>query len=442
MTHCHPEAAIRNFADLSAMICGGRIPFGILRPAKGGTQNDGLHRCGGGCALPRKLLKAEMIYLDNAATSFPKPARVYERMDRFLREEAANPGRSGHRLSVEAEAQILQARNILAKFFNVKHPERIIFTLNGTDSLNIAIKGVLRAGDHVITTVLEHNSVLRPLNALAANGKIALTKLDASKEGLIDPENVRKAIRKSTRLVAVTHASNVTGVVQPVQPIGRIARESGALFLVDAAQTAGVIPIDVEQDLIDLLAFPGHKSLYGPPGTGGLVVGERPQLVPWREGGTGFDSESATQPEEFPFALEGGTPNTVGIVGLKEGVEFILKEGLERIQNHERSLVRKLRDGLARLSGVHLHGTSDVAKSVAPVSFVVDGLDPQELSVILDQSFDIAVRAGLHCAPLVHQALGTFPKGSVRLSPGYFNTAHDMEQAVSAVREIQSQVSV
>lgn len=383
-----------------------------------------------------------MIYLDNAATSFPKPKRVYDRMDQFLREEAANPGRSGHRLSVQAEAQIVQARSLLAKLFNVKQSERIIFTLNCTDSLNIAIKGALREGDHAITTYLEHNSVLRPLNALEASGKITVTKLKPSREGLIDPADVKRAIRKNTKLIAMTHASNVIGVVEPIREIGKIAREAGVLFLVDAAQTAGVVSIDVEADLIDLLAFPGHKSLYGPPGTGGLYVGERTRLVPWREGGTGFNSESQIHPETLPFLLEGGTPNSVGIVGLREGVEFILEEGIEKIQSHERSLVQKLRSELSRVPGVKLYGTNDVKCSVAPVSFTVEGIEPQEFSLILDESFHIASRAGLHCAPLMHETLGTAPQGSIRFSPGYFNTLAEIERTVQAVKGIQSQLTV
>src|SRR3989338_158112 len=242
-----------------------------------------------------------MIYLDNAATSFPKPKRVYDRMNQFLREEAAHPGRSGHRLSVAAEAQIVQTRNLLAKFFGADDPARIIFTLNCTDSLNIAIKGVLHDGDHVITTILEHNSVLRPLNALEVARKITVTKVRPSQDGFIDPQDIKKALQKNTKLVVITHASNVIGVVQPIREIGRLVREAGALLLVDAAKTAGVISIDVERDFIDLLAFPGHKALYGPPGTGGLYVGERTKLIPWREGGTGFNSESQIHPETLPF---------------------------------------------------------------------------------------------------------------------------------------------
>ncbi len=382
-----------------------------------------------------------MIYLDNAATSFPKPERVYVRMDKYLRQEAANPGRSGHRLSVAAESQIVQARSVLAKLFGAKKSERIVFTLNCTDSLNIAIKGVLKKGDHVVATILEHNSVLRPLNALEASKKITVTKVRPSKDGFVDPQEIKKALQKNTKLVVITHASNVIGVVEPIREIGRLAREAGVLLLVDAAQTAGIIPIDIEADFIDLLAFPGHKSLYGPPGTGGLYVGERVKLTPWREGGTGFNSESEIHPDVFPFVLEGGTPNSVGIAGLREGVEFILEKGIENMRAHEQSLVKKLRDCLRKIPGIKLFGTDDVTKSVTPVSFLLKGIEPQELSIVLDQSFEIATRAGLHCAPLMHEFLGTAPQGCVRFSPGFFNTLQEIDQAVDAVKKIQASVS-
>lgn len=381
-----------------------------------------------------------MIYLDNAATSFPKPQRVYERMDKYLREEAANPGRSGHRLSVAAESQIIQARSVLAKLFGAKKTERIVFTLNCTDSLNIAIKGVLKEGDHVVTTILEHNSVLRPLNALEVSKKITVTKVRPSQDGFVNPQEIKKALQKNTKLVVITHASNVIGVIEPIREIGRVVREAGALLLVDAAQTAGIVPIDIETDFIDLLAFPGHKALYGPPGTGGLYVGERVTLTPWREGGTGFNSESQIHPDIFPFVLEGGTPNSVGIAGLKEGVEFILEKGIENLRAHEQSLVKRLRDSLRKIPGVKLFGTDDVAKSVAPVSFLLEGIEPQELSIVLDQSFEIATRAGLHCAPLMHEFLKTSPQGCIRFSPGYFNTIQEIDQAVNAVKEIQASV--
>lgn len=380
-----------------------------------------------------------MIYLDNAATSFPKPKQVYERMNQYLREEAANPGRSGHRMSVEAERQIMQARSLLARLFKIKNPDQLIFTLNCTDSLNIAMKGVLREGDHVITTNIEHNSVSRPLNALEKSKKVQLTRINASPEGFTDPSDIKKAIQKNTRLIAMTHASNVIGTIQPIRAAGKIAREKGILLLVDAAQTAGAVPIDVEADFIDMLAFPGHKSLYGPPGTGGLYVGSHVSLAPWREGGTGVDSESAVQPEKMPFLLESGTPNSVGIAGLAEGAEFILKEGVQKISWHEQKLVQKLRKGLSQIPGVKLFGSDDVNQTVQPVAFLPEFVDPAEFSVILDESFEIAARAGLHCAPSTHKLIGTFPKGCVRFSPGYFNTEKEIDSAIDAVKEIQEQ---
>lgn len=382
----------------------------------------------------------EVIYFDNAATSYPKPKTVYERMDRFLREEAANPGRSGHRMAIETEAAIQRARTSLARLFGAKDPARMIFTLNCTDSLNIAIKGVLRDGDHVVSTRLEHNSVLRPLNALAEAGRIRLTRVSHSAEGYVDPAEIRKALTASTRLVAVTHCSNVLGTVQPIREIGRIAREHGALFLVDAAQTAGCYPINVLEDAIDLLAFPGHKALFGPPGTGGLYVGDRVQMTPWREGGTGADSQSPLQPRELPYLLEGGTPNSVGIVGLAEGVEFVLREGLDRIRAHEAGLARRLRDRLGGIPGVTVYGPhAGNAKTVSTVSLNLGGVEPQELGAILDQSFSIAARPGLHCAPLVHEDLGTAPSGCLRFSPGYFNSLAEIDTAAGALLEIQKQ---
>lgn len=383
----------------------------------------------------------KLIYFDNAATTFPKPQSVYDRMDKFIRAEAANPGRSGHRMAVEAEAVIERARNEIAKLFGVKDPHRIVFTLNCTDALNMAIKGVLENGGHVVSTQLEHNSVLRPLNALVKAGRISLTRVPHSKEGVVDPADVRKSLRNDTRLVVMTHASNVTGSIQPVREIGRMLKASDAWFLVDAAQTAGCFPIDVEADGIDMLAFPGHKALFGPMGTGGLYVGPRVKLTAWREGGTGGDSKSPTQPEELPFFLEGGTPNAVGIAGLSEGARFIFQEGIEKIRRHECRLIKKLREGLQSIPGVTLFGPSDAEKSTSTLALSLNCLEPQELGAILDQSFGIAARAGLHCAPLIHQSLGTYPAGCLRFSPGYFNTEEDVAAAVAAIREIQKNFS-
>jgi cysteine desulfurase family protein len=377
-----------------------------------------------------------VIYLDNAATSFPKPPSVYETMDRFLRMLGANPGRAGHRMAVGAEQEIDRVRHGLARTFHAGDHHRIVFTLNCTDALNMGIKGVLREGDHVVTTVLEHNSVSRPLQQMAENGYITLTRLDCSGDGYLDPDAVKQALTPKTKLVVVTHASNVLGTVQPIRAIGAIAREAGVTFMVDAAQTAGALPIDVEADFIDLLAFAGHKSLYGPPGSGGLYVRETVALKPWREGGTGGDSSTAVQPTEFPHYLEGGTPNTVGIAGLGAGVAFIAETGIETIHAHEQKLRNQLRDAVADDDRFKVHGPLNDGKTVAPIALTLKGMQPEDVGSILDQSFHIAVRSGLHCAPYTHRRMETHPGGMLRFSPGFFNTEEDISATIEALREI------
>ena len=383
-----------------------------------------------------------MIYLDNAATSFPKPEPVLRGMDAFVRSSAANPGRSGHRRAVEAEAMIESTRRLLAQLFGCPRPERIVFTLNATDALNMAIKGVVREGDHVITSVLEHNSISRPLNQMEKEGRITLTRLSASGDHFIDPDDVANAFKAQTRLVAITHASNVTGTIQPVAAFGRITRERGALLLVDASQSAGVIPIDVENDCIDLLAFTGHKALLGPTGTGGLIVGERVAIAPWREGGTGGDSSSPVQPEEFPHRLEGGTPNIFGIAGLREGAKILLERGVESILAHEREMLAVFHRALKDPARYSWYGADRVIVErrgegrVGLVGINLPGFTPAEAAAILDEQFDIAVRAGLHCAPYAHKHLGTFPQGTVRLSVGLLTTADEMRAAAAAFDEI------
>lgn len=385
-----------------------------------------------------------MIYLDNAATSFPKPEPVYRGMDAFVRASAANPGRGGHRRAVEAEGMINDTRRLLARLFGVPRPERIVFGHNATDGLNMAIKGVLRPGDHAITSVLEHNSVSRPLNRLEQDGVIALTRVEATAGHLIDPDDVARAFRPNTRLVALTQASNVTGTIQPIEDIGRIARERGALLLVDAAQSAGVVSIDCERDGIDLLAFTGHKGLLGPTGTGGLVVGERAEVRTWREGGTGGDSTRPVQPEEFPHRLEGGTPNVFGIAGLREGVRLLLERGVEAVLEHERGLVKIFLEALERPERLAWYGADRAIADrngggrVGLVSVNLSGFAPAEAGAILDEQFDIAVRPGLHCAPYAHRHLGTFPNGTVRLSVGLLTTADDMRRAAAAFDEISA----
>jgi len=378
-----------------------------------------------------------MIYLDNAATSFPKPEAVYQALDRFARESLANPGRAGHKMALAAERALDDCRHLLNQFFHGDGPERFVFTLNCTDGLNMAFKGVLAEGDHVITTDLEHNSVSRPLRKMELDCRITLTRVKADGGGTIDPDAIRRAITPRTRLIALTHASNVLGTVQPVGQVGQIAREHNLLFLVDAAQTAGVVPIDVQAMKIDLLAFPGHKSLLGPTGTGALYVGPRAQVKAWREGGTGGDSANETQPREFPYFLEGGTPNVLGIAGLAAGIKYVTEHGPDKVREHEVQLTDRLRRRLEEIGGYQVYGHSDAQRRVGTLSFRSDSLAAAELGGILDQAFDIAIRPGLHCAPYIHRSLGTFPDGAVRVSPGPFNTEADIDELAKALVEIQ-----
>ena len=383
-----------------------------------------------------------MIYLDNAATSFPKPEPVYQALDAFARTSLANPGRAGHRMAVAAERTLDAARHSLNQFFHGAAPERWIFTLNCTDGLNLAIKGIVQPGDHVITTDLEHNSISRPLVALQKTGIISLTRV-ASESGYVDPDAIRNAITPKTSLVAMTHASNVLGTVQPIAAIGAIVRETGALFLVDAAQSAGVVPIDLRLAPVDMLAFPGHKSLYGPTGTGALYVGPRTdgKLRPWREGGTGGDSSSATQPTLLPYLLEGGTPNVLGVAGLAAGIAWVADRGPDNVREHEVALLQQVVDWVLASGSWRLAGRWEPQTHVGALSLIApDSLAPQDLGAILDTSFDIAVRPGLHCAPYIHRALGTFPDGTLRLSPGPFTKPEDISAFLSALSEITAGV--
>jgi cysteine desulfurase family protein len=377
-----------------------------------------------------------MIYLDNAATSFPKPEAVYQALDRFARTDLANPGRAGHKMALAAEHALDDARHLLNQLFHGEAPERFVFTLNCTDGLNMAFKGVLADGDHVVTTDLEHNSVSRPLRAMELAGRISLTRVQADGGGTVNPDDVRRAVTPRTRLIALTHGSNVLGTVQPVAEVGRIARERDLLFLVDAAQTAGVVPIDVQAMCIDLLAFPGHKSLLGPTGTGALYVGPRAQVGAWREGGTGGDSSSETQPREFPHLLEGGTPNVLGVAGLAAGVRYVQEQGLDNIRRHEVELTERLWRRLDEIDTYEVFGHRDGSRRVGTLSFRHPALAAAELGGILDQAFDVAVRPGLHCAPYIHRSLGTFPEGTVRVSPGAFSTAADIDHLARALAEI------
>jgi cysteine desulfurase / selenocysteine lyase len=377
-----------------------------------------------------------MIYLDNAATTFPKPEIVYKTMDVFYRTFGANPGRSGHKMAVAAEKEIEDTREVIVRLFGIRDSRRFIFAFNATDAINMGIKGVLKQGDHAITTYLEHNAVSRSLHGLEKRGVITVTKVKNSPDGFIDPADIKNAILPRTKLIVVAHVPNVLGTIQPIQEIGKIAREHDVIFMVDAAQTAGVCEIDVHASYVDMLAFTGHKGTLGPTGTGGLYVGNRVILAPWREGGTGFEPASLSQPEELPFKLESGTPNVVGIAGLRAGAEYVLSKGTHAIRTHEQKLIEKLIRALKGDTRFVLYGSTDIAKKVGILSLNIEGFKPSEVGAVLDQSFDIAVRPGLHCAPFAHQAMGTFPDGTVRISPGVFNTDEDIDQLIIALKKI------
>ena len=377
-----------------------------------------------------------MIYLDNAATSWPKPESVYLAMDEFLRKSGGNPGRGGHSMALAASRIVDDARLLMARLINAPDKNRVIFTLNCTDSLNMGLKGLLRPGDHVITSALEHNSVVRPLKKLEKQGVKVTWLSPRSKDGFVSPEDIEKAITRQTRLVVMTHASNVSGIMQPIAEYGLVARRHGVTFMVDAAQTAGRYPLDVQAQSIDLLACSGHKGLLGPPGVGVLYVGERVDLMTMREGGTGSHSEMEEQPADLPYKFECGTPNTVGIAGLGAGLRFISREGMENILAHEQSLTARLLDGLSQITGVNVYGAKDWVNQAPIVSFTTDKSGPGEVGTILDQAFDIKVRTGLHCAPAAHKTLGTFPQGTIRLSPGYFNTIEEIDFTIQSIGKI------
>ncbi|MBP7584456.1 MAG: aminotransferase class V-fold PLP-dependent enzyme [Spirochaetes bacterium] len=377
------------------------------------------------------------VYFDNAATSWPKPPAVIEAMNAFNRGVGASPGRSGHRLSIEAGRVMQEARELLAELFNAGDSLRIAFTKNATEALNIAVFGLLEPGDHVITSSMEHNSVMRPLRHMERRG-VELSIVRSSSSGAIEPDDIIPLIKKNTRAIFITHASNVTGTVIPVERVGNIAREHGLVFCVDAAQTAGSLPIDIETMNIDLLAFTGHKSLFGPQGTGGLYVRKdlEREMDFFMVGGTGSRSEFEEQPEFMPDRYEAGTPNAIGIAGFAAGVEFVRATGIDAIRDTESRLARVLVDGLGGIPGVTLYGTGDAGERMPVVSFNVAGMSPSDVSLRLDEEFNIMSRPGLHCAPAAHRSIGTLPEGTVRFSLGYFNTMAEVEYAVGAVGKI------
>lgn len=378
---------------------------------------------------------SETIYLDNAATSYPKPESVYEAVDHVQRQLGANPGRGAHRLAVEGQGVLALARKRLAELFAISEPDQIVFTKNATEALNLAIKGCAGRGGHVVTTTLEHNSVMRPLSVLKARG-LQVTRVRVPPDGRLNLKALQRAIRRTTRLVVATHASNVTGALLPIAAIGALCRAKGVLFCVDAAQTAGVVDIDVGRDAIDLLACPGHKGLLSPQGTGFLYVRPGIEVEPLMEGGTGSISEREVQPSFYPDRLQSGTPNTPGIAGLAAGVEYLLKTDLATIRRREEELTGRLLEGLKGIRGLAVHGPKKTRGRVAVVSFTLKGTNPDEVGYILDEAFGIMVRTGLHCAPGTHKMLGTYPEGTIRASPGPFSTPDHVDALLEAVGQV------
>jgi cysteine desulfurase family protein len=357
-------------------------------------------------------------------------------MDHFFRRAGVNPGRSGYDLCIEAGQLLEDTRRALSRFFGGTDPNRLVFSANSTDALNLALFGMLGPGDHAITTHLEHNSVLRPLFHLARDHRVDVDHVPFDTRGFVDPDDIRRRFKPNTKVVAVNHASNVIGTVQPVAEIGRICRERHARLVVDASQTAGKIPIDVEDMEIDVLAFTGHKSLFGPTGIGGLYVRNGVHIKQTRAGGTGVRSAVRHHLEEYPYRLEYGTPNLLGIAGLHAGLEWLLGHHVEAVHHHEMRLLTSLRDGLRGIDGVTLLCQDDLSGHIAVLAFTVAGMDPADVGMMLDVDYSIACRTGLHCAPLVHEQLGTAEHGAIRFSIGPFNTDEDVAAAIDAVREV------
>jgi cysteine desulfurase/selenocysteine lyase len=375
-----------------------------------------------------------MIYLNQAATSHPKPESVYRAVDQCLRGQCGTTSRSN--ANYDADRVVYRTREVLARLFNIAHAERIIFTANATEALNLAVFGLLAPGDHVVTTAMEHNAVTRPLHYLQTHQNVTVTKVPCSNAGELDPQDILRALQQKTKLIAITHASNVTGTLYPIEEVGEIARERDIYFLVDAAQSAGCVRIDVQKTGIDLLAFPGHKGLFGPPGTGGLYIAEGVELRPLKYGGTGSHSDLDTMPEVVPDRFESGTSNLPAIAGLNAGLEFILQKSIDEIRHHEMELTQLFINKVSELDGITIYGSLERWYRVATVAINIEDCDPMELGHALQEVYGIICRAGLHCAPDAHKTIGTFPYGCVRFSFGYFNTTEEVEKLISALSQI------
>jgi len=382
-------------------------------------------------------MESPLIYFDNAATSWPKPAEVRAALDAYFGQAGGNPGRSGHRMSIAAARVVEDARGRLAKLLNVDDPTQVVLTKNATEGLNLAIHGLLRPGDHAVTTSIEHNSVMRPLRHLESIG-VGLTVVACDRSGMLDPDAIRDALRPDTRLLVTTHGSNVMGSLIPLTDLAAIAHDSGVPYLVDASQTAGVIPIDVEGQRLDMVAVTGHKGLLGPTGTGGLYVREGLEIRPLLRGGTGSSSDLEIQPDFMPDAFESGTLNVLGFAGLAAGIGHILEVGVAQVESHERALVARFLAGADRIKRVTTHGPENLADRCGVLSFNIDGLMPSEVGTLLDQKYNIMSRVGLHCAPGAHKTIGTFPTGSVRFGFSLANTEAEVDTALSAIEEISA----
>lgn len=376
------------------------------------------------------------IYLDNAATSYPKPKEVADAVYDFMVNNGTSSGRGSYKKAMQSDRIVYECRKLIGKLFNFDDPKKVVFTSNITDSLNIAIRGILKENDHVITSSLEHNAVWRCLKTLEKERNIKIDTVECSKDGITNSEDIKKYIKEDTKLIVFTQASNVLGTIQPIREIGKIARENNITFLVDAAQSAGAMNVDVKADNIDILAFTGHKSLLGPMGTGGLVINTDIDIKPMKAGGTGGDSAYEYQPDYYPNHLEAGTSNVSGIAGLREAVKFLNREGVENIHNKEKAITKYALEKLQTVKDIEIYGPKDSEKILGVISFNIKDKRPEDVGLILDQKYDIMLRAGLHCAPTAHEVIGTKQRGTLRIGIGYFNEKEDIDKLVYALNNL------
>lgn len=376
------------------------------------------------------------IYLDNAATSFPKPKEVATAVYDFMVNNGTSSGRGSYKKAMQSDYIVYECRKLIGKLFNFDNPKKVVFTSNVTDSLNIAMRGILKENDHVITSSLEHNAVWRCLKTLERDINIKIDTVECSKDGITNPQDIKKYIKKDTALIVFTQASNVLGTIQPIREIGAIARDHNIPFLVDSAQSAGAMKIDVKEENIDILAFTGHKSLLGPMGTGGLIINTDIDIKPLKAGGTGGDSAYEYQPDYYPNHLETGTSNVSGIAGLREAIKFLNKEGIENIHNKEKELTKYALEKLETVKDIEIYGPKDCEKMLSVISFNIKDKRPEDVGSILDQKYDIMLRAGLHCAPTAHSVIGTKERGTLRIGLGYFNEKEDIDKLVEALNNL------